>query len=264
MLIYQPSGKAREYSPLALNIYSGGCDHACDYCYCKQLQRGNWGKTARPRNLSGLAKEAEHASRQILLSFIADPYCLAETTHRATRKALHVLSEAACSVAILSKGGTRCLCDLDLFSSWPDSRVEVGATLTFLSSAPSVSHEPGAAIPADRIEALRQLSLAGINTWASIEPVLDPVESIAVIEASLPFVSAYKVGKLNHRASSTDWSKFCIESVSIIRSAGRKLYVKDDLRPFAPAGFLRPEECTPETVFLPDRPSKAKIMLPGF
>jgi hypothetical protein len=26
-LIYEPKGKAREYSPLALNTYSGGCDH---------------------------------------------------------------------------------------------------------------------------------------------------------------------------------------------------------------------------------------------
>ena len=31
-LIYEPKGKAREYSPLALNVYSGGCDHACRYC----------------------------------------------------------------------------------------------------------------------------------------------------------------------------------------------------------------------------------------
>ena len=31
-LIYEPSGRAREYAPLALNLYNG-CPHGCTYCY---------------------------------------------------------------------------------------------------------------------------------------------------------------------------------------------------------------------------------------
>ena len=38
--IYIPSGKAREYSPYACNLYLG-CSHACEYCYTPDaLRRG--------------------------------------------------------------------------------------------------------------------------------------------------------------------------------------------------------------------------------
>lgn len=256
-LIYEPKGKAREYSPLALNIYSGGCDHGCRYCYCASMQRGfgrEWTGNPVPRNLTGLEKEAVKASRQILLCFVGDPYCHAERTHRQTKAALAVLMYARCSVAILTKGGARCLDDLDTFRSWPDGRIKVGATLTFMSREKSLAEEPGAATPGERLSALDHLHAQGVKTWASIEPVIDAEESLTVVEASLPFVDAYKVGKLNHQKSAIDWRAFCVQAVQMIRGAGRKLYVKDDLRLFAPAGFLRPEECNPETVLLPDRP----------
>jgi DNA repair photolyase len=141
-LIYEPKGKAREYSPLALNVYSGGCDHGCDYCYCASIARG-WGRVPVKRSLDGLDHEAEKAPRQILMCFMSDPYCAAELVHRNTRTALGILSAARCSVAILTKGGTRCLEDLAMFASWPDSRFKVGATLTFLSKDRSLAAEPG-------------------------------------------------------------------------------------------------------------------------
>lgn len=257
-LIYQPKGAAREYSPLALNVYSGGCDHGCRYCYCSNMQKAfgrAWTRDPIPRDLSGLDTEAAKAKRQILLCFVGDPYCAAERIHRQTRAALAVLKTARCSVAILTKGGARCLDDLDTFRSWPDGRLKIGATLTFINHDRSLEYEPGAALPGDRIHALRKLHDQGVRTWASIEPVIDAGESLSVIQASLPFVDAYKVGKLNHQKSTIDWKTFCVQAIEMIRSAGRVLYVKDDLRLFAPAGFLRPEECTPETVFLPDRPA---------
>ena len=44
--IYGPSGRAREYSSLALNLY-GNCDHGCTYCYCGTMPgREAWGKQA--------------------------------------------------------------------------------------------------------------------------------------------------------------------------------------------------------------------------
>lgn len=253
-LIYKPSGKAREYSPLALNPYSGGCDHGCTYCYCASIQRGNWGRTPHPRNLKGLQKEAQKADKQILLSFISDPYNGLESQYRATRKALQTLSHAGCSVAILSKGGKRCLADLSLFTAWPEKRIKVGATLTFVTDKLRQEYEPGSCNTEERLDVLRELHNAGIQTWASIEPVIDAHESLAVIETSLEFVDGYKVGKLNHRQSDTDWSKFCMAAVSLIRSAGKKLYVKNDLRPFAPKGFLTPDECNCDYMCLPERP----------
>jgi DNA repair photolyase len=252
-LIYEPKGKAREYSPLALNVYSGGCDHFCDYCYCRFVQRGNWSDTAKPRNLHGLEKDATEASRQILLSFISDPYCKAETKHRATRGVLQVLKAGRCSVAILTKGGSRCLEDLNLFQGWPGGRIKIGATLTFSSDSDSKKHEPGAALPAERLAALEALHEAGIKTWASMEPVLDPAQSLEMIRRAIPFVDAFKVGKLNHAKTETDWKSFAESAVKLLRDAGKCFYVKDDLRTFVPKGFLTAAESDCETVFLPDR-----------
>lgn len=257
-LIYEPRGKAREYSPLALNLYSGGCDHECKYCYCASMQKAfgrQWGGDPAPRDLSGLAKEALKANRQILLSFVSDPYCLAEVKHCKTREALKVLLGASCSVAILTKGGSRCLRDLDLFAGWPDGRVKVGATLTSFGAGLQQEWEPGAASPSERVDALRELHDAGIKTWASIEPVIDPVESLAVIKASLPYVDAYKVGRWNHdaRSNAIDWPAFGKSAVDMIRSAGKRLYVKVDLQPHFSRGYLRPEECDMDSLSLPER-----------
>lgn len=262
--IYEPKGNAREYSPLALNTYSGGCDHGCKYCYCSGISRGAWGLEAKPRNMSAaiLQREASQAAKQILLSFIADPYCSGEHTHRSTRAAISVLAAERCSVAILSKGGARCLDDLDAFKKWPDSRIKVGATLTFSSADLSREWEPGAATPADRVDALRQLHNAGIKTWASIEPVIIPSESLAVIEASLPYCDAYKVGRWNHdaRANAIDWAAFGKAAVDMIRSAGKRLYVKHDLRPHFPAGYLTAQEADMNSLSLPDRPGEVFLI----
>lgn len=261
-LIYEPKGKAREYSPLALNVYGGGCDHGCKYCYCSGIMRGAWGTVPRPRDLAGLSKEARLSCKQILLSFISDPYCSAERTHRKAREALTVLRAARCSVAVLTKGGTRCLDDLPLFEGWPDGRIKIGATLTFNSSALSRQWEPGAADPGDRVEALRQLHAAGIKTWVSIEPVIVPSESLAIIESSLPYVDAYKVGRWNHdaRANVIDWAVFGKAAVDMIRAAGKRLYVKDDLRPSLPNGYLTAAECNRESLSLPDRPTERGLL----
>lgn len=252
-LIYEPKGKAREYSPLALNVYSGGCEHQCDYCYCKGI--GAWSEMPKARDLRGLASDAEKANRQVLLSFMSDPYAPIERWCRNTRSALYVLAQHRCSVAILTKGGSICLDDIDAFQNWPDDRIKVGSTLTFVDPDKSKIHEPGAALPEDRLATLAALSNAGIKTWASIEPVIDPQESLAIIEASLPFVDAYKVGKLNHRKNTTDWVRFGQSAVALIRAAKKTLYVKYDLRAAMPGFEFSTEECDPETVFLPDRPS---------
>jgi DNA repair photolyase len=255
-LIYQPKGKAREYSPLALNIYSGGCDHGCRYCYCTGIFRGAWSQTPKARDLRGLDREAAKCREQILLSFVGDPYCQADVAHQATRRALQVLREAQCSVAVLTKGGVRCLRDLDLFIGWPAGRVKVGATLTSWGTCLQQQWEPGAASPCDRIDALRQLHDAGVKTWASIEPVIDPVESLAVIDASLPYVDAYKVGRWNHdaRANAIDWEAFARQACDMIRAAGKRLYVKHDLQPHLLPGYLTAEEMDQDSLALPPRP----------
>ncbi|MCX5794232.1 MAG: hypothetical protein NTY77_01895 [Elusimicrobia bacterium] len=175
---------------------------------------------------------------QILLCFTCDPYPKVELKHGFTRATLELLNEFGCAVAILSKSGRLLLRDLELFKAFK-GRIKVGATLTFSSKADSKKWEPGAALPEERLSALRELHEAGIKTFASFEPVLDPLQSLGLMKAALPFVDQFKVGKLNHHplAKEINWPNFLVESLKILRPSRKAFYIKKDLREFAPAGL---------------------------
>ena len=255
-LIYEPKGKAREYSPLALNVYTQGCEHGCSYCYNRTL--GPWGLVPKVRDLTGLAREAARADRQVFLSFIGDPYCPTEETARNTRRALEVLRTAGCSVAILTKGGMRALRDLDLFTAWPGGRIKVGATLTFDDPNLSMETEPGAATPDHRYLMLDELHAAGVRTFASIEPVLDPQESLECIRATLDCCDHYLIGALNHDSrwpiSRATMGDFLLVAANMIVRSGRRVYVKRETQGYLKLGGLTSEQCDQEALTLPDRP----------
>lgn len=233
-IIYEPRGRAREYSPLALNIYNK-CDHNCKYCYVPLMLK-KWGNknslgTVRPRQdiLTKVGKEAKEYSfgKQVLLCFMGDPYCRADVRYETTRDILKILLKNQVTVAILTKGGKRCLRDLDLFKQF--DVIKVGATLTFVNDADSLKWEPNAALYDDRIETLNVLKVDGIKTWVSLEPVIDVEQTLQLIDMTHEFVDQYKVGKLNHYGIDIDWRDFGVRVVEKLNSYGKKFYVKRDL-----------------------------------
>ena len=110
-IIYEPRGKAKEYSDLAVNLYTG-CSHACRYCYCPAILRKTidaWEFDPQPRkgilrDLECDAKKLRGDRREILLSFMSDPYHSDEAA-RLTREALLVLEQYDLRVQVLTKGG---------------------------------------------------------------------------------------------------------------------------------------------------------------
>ncbi len=121
-IVYEPRGKAREYSDLAVNLYTG-CSHACRYCYCPAIMRKTvdaWAIDPQPRKailreLERDAKKLRGDPREILLSFMSDPYDSDDAT-RLTREALHLLEEYDLRVQVLTKGALRSTHDFDLLS----------------------------------------------------------------------------------------------------------------------------------------------------
>jgi DNA repair photolyase len=244
--IYEPAGKAREYSPLALNLYKG-CDHSCGYCYVNNI-RGLETKsgivTERADIIGQLKKDAKKfagTDKQVLLSFTGDPYCKFNDTARLTRQALIILLENRIPVSILTKGGKRCLQDLDLFLKFGD-HIKVGATLTFTDEDFRKSAQPGAAPTIDRLEALAALHDAGVRTWASLEPVVIEDQSLQLIDLARLFVDEFRVGKLNHLTTNVYWRGFGEKAVAQVRGYRKKLYVKNDLRAQMTGFDFRPEE----------------------
>jgi len=178
-IIYEPSGMAKEYSPYACNLYIG-CSHCCKYCYAPHtLQRTEndyFGIPGPRRNMLNYLEQdmqKQPYRKQILLSFIGDVYCRNTDNNETTRVALQLLNQYGAPVAVLSKGGQKMLRDLDVFKSF-GNRIMIGSTLTFLDTEKSTQWEPGAALPEERLETLKELHAAGIRTFASFEPVVEP------------------------------------------------------------------------------------------
>jgi DNA repair photolyase len=244
--IYAPKGQAGEYSPLASNPYRG-CGHGCAYCYVpRQLRMDrrefDAGATLRTNFMARLERDAElyrqaGITEQVMLSFTTDPYHLGDT--QPTRDTLMSLMEYGLGLCTLTKGGTRALRDLSLFR--PD-RDAFACTLTSLDDRFSKKWERNAALPADRIAALRAFHEAGIFTWVSLEPTLDIEASLAIVEATHGFVELYKVGRVNYlpMTKTTDWRDYTERMVELLNRLGSSHYIKKDLQSFLPTGYPNP------------------------
>ncbi len=230
-IIYEPKGRAQEYSWLAANLFSG-CSHGCAYCYARKMA-AQFGTdfdnpTVKKYVLTELEKDARKyagTDKRVLLCFSCDPYQPLELQERITREAIIILKENDINFQVLTKAGLNAARDFDLYKTGD----AFAATLTYIERDDSLRDEPGAALPAERIEALRQGHDRGIEIWTSLEPVLDVEQSLEIIRQTHEFVDLYKIGKLNHKPSSIDWRQFGIEAIKLCEQYGKRFYIKDDL-----------------------------------
>jgi len=173
-----------------------------------------------------------------------------------TRRVLEILNKYEHKVSILTKGGSRVLRDLDLFKKFVSNdlfstdtpRISVGATLTFDNPADSLKWEPGAALPADRIESLRILSAEGIRTWVSFEPVINPEQTLNLLNQIAGIVHHVRIGKINNfenRDKHIDWNQFIKQAVAICNSNNLPFYIKNDLAIYNKDTLLTNEQRNP-------------------
>lgn len=253
--IYEPSGAAREYSPLALNFIKG-CDHGCVYCYVpKVMKRFNKDyvhsnvyikeESMLLKEIERSAKKYKDSEKQVFLSFLTDPYSSFNRETKLTRKVLLILLEHNIPVSILTKGGMQVLDDLDVIKKF-GKNIQVGCSLTFTDEQDSLKWEKGAAVPKDRFEVLKRLHQEGVKTWASLEPVIFPEQSLEIMKITSSYVDSFKIGKLNHfknHEDKFDWTKFLNDSIKIMRENDNLFYIKHDLAAFAnEETILKPHE----------------------
>jgi DNA repair photolyase len=244
--IYAPRGQAGEYAEYATNPYRG-CGHRCAYCYVPAVLRMpravfDQGAVERPGFLRALEKDARKyrdagITAQIMLSFTTDPYHPGYTS--LTRDVLVSLAAHGLSYCTLTKGGTRALRDIGLFRSDRDS---FATTLTTLDADFSRRWEPGAALPEDRISALKEFHASGIFTWVSLEPTLCVESSIEIINHTHEYVDHYKIGRANYlpMTKSTDWEDYTHRIVGACKKLGVSHYIKHDLQKYLPEGYANP------------------------
>lgn len=235
--IYVPKGKAGEYADFALNLYKG-CNHGCTYCYAPSVmhrERGDFhgAVTVRAGILEKLSAEAsDYKGKKVFLCFTCDPYTLVNGIVRApiTREAIQILKDAGCGVEVLSKAGFCCIKDFDLLAT-TEVPSAFGTTLTTLDVLKAKEFEPDAAPPSERCKNLEAAKRAGINTFASLEPVIWPEDTLKIIEEIHTYTDRIKIGRWNYdkRANKIDWRKFAQDAIELCERLGVDYIIKRDL-----------------------------------
>lgn len=202
--IYQPKGKAGEYSLWACNLYNG-CSNDCEYCYCKKgvLSHAMGGKIPVLKNsfankedaLSRFTKELEGHCHEIkkdgglFFSFSTDP-CL-EETFGLTYECMKVAVCYDVPVTILTKC-THWLTDGNVLKFLYDhsDKICVGFTLTGRDDM-----EPGASSNEARCFFMRFVKTSlHVKTFASIEPIVEVESSYTMMLKVKDVCDLFKVG----------------------------------------------------------------------
>lgn len=233
--IYEPTGAAREYAPLAVNLFRG-CIHGCLYCYVPAIfreTRETFHASVVPRDsiLKKLRADVEALPSpcpRVHMSFTCDPYPQIDIEAGLTRRAIHMFRSHRIPISVLTKAGRLALRDLDLLA---DMDAEVGVTLAWRDDAKRAAWEPKAAPVTERIEYLAAAHALGIKTWVSVEPVIEPDEGLAAIDDVLPHADLVKVGRWNHdaRANAVDWRAFAVEAKRRLVASGKPYLLKKGL-----------------------------------
>jgi DNA repair photolyase len=265
-ILYQPDGKALEYSPWAVNV-AKSCSHGCKYCYGPSVARktkDQYRDVPDPKTdlIKRINAELTRALKdgcdipRVHLTFSGDLYdpravegsSEFSSSEEMTRAAIEAIHSHGVGVQILTKGREAAR-DFDLLGP----RDRFGVSLTFLDPEKSREWEPNAALPDERIENLRGAKEKGLTTWASLEPVIDPEETLELIRRSAEYVDIFAVGKWNHDklADKIDWHKFASDVVELLESLGATYYVKDDLKRYLPSERDRTKSDPPEEDRLP-------------
>lgn len=189
-----------------------GCTHACVYCYARFMKKFTkhaevWGRFLDVKiNAADLipGNTDKYFDKKIWLSSVTDPYLAFEKNYQLTRKILTKLIPLKPSLSILTKSDL-VLRDLDLLKQF--SNCEVGVSLTTLDENLRNKIEPSAAAISRRINALKELKSAGINTYVFISPILPELSDWqAVVAATKAWANFYFFENLN--AKSWGWDSF--------------------------------------------------------
>ncbi len=170
----------------SINPYRG-CEHGCSYCYARPshaylgLSPGLDFESrlfAKPNAAEVLERELAHPKyqpREIALGSNTDPYQPIERQYRITREILEVLARADHPVTIITKSAlvTR---DIDLLAPMAAKGLaRVALSITTLDGSLARAMEPRAPTPRRRLDALKQLTAAGISTSVLMAPIIPAI-----------------------------------------------------------------------------------------
>jgi DNA repair photolyase len=182
ILNHVPSG-SRAPSNWTINVYRG-CSHGCSYCFARPTHEYlglNIGEDFDSKivvkinavdKLRAELADPRWQGEAVAMGTNTDPYQRAEAKYKLTRGVLEALTEHANPFSILTKSPlvTR---DLDvLIEAAKATDVSVNFSIATLDERVWRATEPGSPNPRRRVDAMAQLSAAGIKTGALMAPIL--------------------------------------------------------------------------------------------
>ena len=167
----------------SINPYRG-CEHGCVYCFARpthaymglspglDFESKLFAKPDAARLLEReLAKEG-YQPRTIAIGTNTDPYQPIEKQYRIMREILEVLEAHGHPVGIVTKSAL-VVRDIDILSRMAERGLaKVALSVTTLDRHLARNMEPRAATPTKRLEAIRQLTEAGIPTSVMVAPII--------------------------------------------------------------------------------------------
>jgi DNA repair photolyase len=186
-----------------INPYTG-CQHGCIYCYAEFMIRftghkgDKWGQFLDIKTFDfDKIKPQKYNGKVILLSSVTDPYLPLEKKYQNTRKILEKLVGTEAEVSVLTKSKL-IVRDIDLFKKF--KKIRVGISINTLDEVFARIIEPVASKPIDRLNALKQISKAGIETYTFISPFFPELTDYrAIIEESVEYATRFSFENLNFR-----------------------------------------------------------------
>ncbi|MBB3455867.1 DNA repair photolyase [Rhizobium sp. BK313] len=167
----------------SINPYRG-CEHGCIYCFARpthaymglsaglDFESKLFAKPDAARLLERELAKPGYKPRVIAIGTNTDPYQPIEKEWRIMRQILEVLNKANHPVAIVTKSAL-IMRDIDILKEMADKNlVRVGISVTTLDRKLARTMEPRAATPPRRLEAIRALSEAGIQTAVMVAPII--------------------------------------------------------------------------------------------
>ncbi|MFD1745824.1 PA0069 family radical SAM protein [Rhizobium helianthi] len=167
----------------SVNPYRG-CEHGCIYCFARpthsymglsaglDFEAKLFAKPDAPRLLERELSKPDYKVKPIAIGTNTDPYQPIEKEWRIMRQLLEVLSKANHPVMIVTKSAmvTR---DIDILSDMAAKGLaKVAISVTTLDRKLARTMEPRCSTPEKRLDAIRQLSDAGIPTATLVSPLI--------------------------------------------------------------------------------------------
>ncbi|WP_395382609.1 PA0069 family radical SAM protein [Mesorhizobium sp. UC22_110] len=167
----------------SINPYRG-CEHGCVYCFARpthafmglsaglDFEAKLFAKPDAARLLDKELSKEGYQPRTIAIGTNTDPYQPIERQYRIMREVLEVLEARGHPVGIVTKSAlvTR---DIDILSRMAERGLaKVALSVTTLDRMLARTMEPRASTPTKRLEAIRQLSDAGIPASVMVAPIV--------------------------------------------------------------------------------------------